>query len=247
MDNLLNNAIKFTEEGSIEFGYELKTDDTLLFFVKDTGMGIPYGHQDQVFERFRQVDESKSRRHEGTGLGLTISQKLVKMLGGQIWLKSKEGEGSVFCFTHPYESKSTKEKNEIEERKKEQLEGLEGEDKSLLIIEDDATSLEYLKALLKPSGFNLITCTTGHEGYRRFIKHPEIDLILIDIKLPDIEGLEVTRKIRSSDYNSKVPIIAQTAYAMTGDASKSLEAGCDDYISKPIDAKKLQEKIKKFI
>ncbi len=124
---------------------------------------------------------------------------------------------------------------------------LKGEGKTLLIIEDDPTSLEYMKALLKPAGFNLITCTNGNEGYREFMNHLEIDLILVDIKLPDIDGLEITRKIRSSGYNAKVPIIAQTAYAMSGDSRKSLDAGCVDYISKPIDATKLQEKINRFI
>ena len=147
----------------------------------------------------------------------------------------------------PYECKSTEERKEKKERKKEEQKKLEGKGKTLLIVEDDPTSLEYMKALLKPSGFNLITCTGGNEGYNKFMKHPEIDLILIDIKLPDINGLEVTRKIRSSGFNSRVPIIAQTAYAMSGDAGKSLEAGCDDYISKPIDANKLEEKITKFI
>jgi PAS domain S-box-containing protein len=247
MDNLLNNSIKFTEEGSIEFGYELQSDDTLLFFVKDTGVGIPYEQQEQVFERFRQADESENAGNGGTGLGLTISQKLVEMLGGRIWITSKENEGSVFYFTLPFESKPTKERKEKKEKKKKAQEKMEGKGKTLLIIEDDPTSLEYMKALLKPSGFNLITCTGGNEGYNTFMKHPEIDLILIDIKLPDINGLEITRKIRSSDYKGKVPIIAQTAYAMTGDASKSLEAGCDDYISKPVDADNLQEKIKKYI
>ena len=247
MDNLLNNAIKFTEEGSIEFGYELQTDDTLLFFVKDTGMGIPYEQQEQVFERFRQADESENRGSEGTGLGLTISQKLVEMLGGRIWINSKKGEGSVFYFSLPYESKRVKAKNGKKNKNKEQLKNVEGAGKTLLIIEDDPTSLEYMKALLKPSGFNLIACMTGNEGYKKFMNHPEIDLILMDVKLPDVDGLEITRKIRSSDYNGRVPIIAQTAYAMTGDASESLEAGCNDYISKPIDAKNLQEKINKYI
>ena len=247
MDNLLNNAIKFTEEGFIEFGYELHTNDTLRFYVKDTGIGIPKKQQEQVFERFRQADESENAGNEGTGLGLTISQKLVEMLGGRIWINSKKGEGSVFYFSLPYESKRIKVKNEKKNKNKEQLKKVEGEGKTLLIIEDDPTSLEYMKALLKPAGFNLITCTGGNEGYNTFMKHPEIDLILIDIKLPDINGLEVTRKIRSSGFNSRVPIIAQTAYAMSGDAGKSLEAGCDDYISKPIDANKLEEKITKFI
>ncbi|MGM0613384.1 MAG: PAS domain S-box protein, partial [Bacteroidota bacterium] len=245
MDNLLKNAVKFTEEGTIEFGYELWHEDKLLFYVKDSGVGIPKEQQEHIFERFRQVDDSSTRAYEGTGLGLTISKNLVVLLGGEMWLKSKEGEGSVFYFTLPYEDKSSKQSRE--EKKAEG--GISNkEEKTLLLIEDDPTSREYMKALLEPNGLSLITCETGEEGYEAFINHPEIELILMDIKLPDTNGLEVARKIRaSSDKNREVPIIAQTAYAMSGDDKKSMEAGCNDYISKPVDSKELLEKIGKFI
>ncbi|MGM0498405.1 MAG: ATP-binding protein, partial [Bacteroidota bacterium] len=245
MDNLLKNAVKFTEEGSIEFGYELESKDRLLFYVKDSGIGIPNEQQKHIFERFRQVDDSSTRAYEGTGLGLTISKNLVELLGGEMWLKSKEGEGSVFYFTLPYEGKSSKQSGK-EKKAEEVIFNKEG--KTLLLIEDDPTSRAYMMALLEPKGMNLITCETGEEGYEAFINHPEIDLILMDIKLPDTSGLEVARKIRaSSDKNREVPIIAQTAYAMSGDDKKSIEAGCDDYISKPVDSGELLKKISKFI
>ncbi len=244
MDNLLNNAIKFTHEGSIEFGYELTSEDQLLFYVKDTGIGIPIDQQKQIFERFRQADDTTSRAYEGTGLGLTISKNLVELMGGEFWMDSKEGEGSVFYFTLPCETQQTAGKEEVKEEVPDET---EGEDKTLLVIEDDPTSLEYMKALLEPGGFNIVACTTGKEGYEAFLNNSEIDLILMDIKLPDTTGLELTRKIRSSAHHSDVPIIAQTAYAMSEDARKSLDAGCDDYISKPIDKKKLLAKMYKFI
>jgi len=244
MDNLLNNAIKFTHEGTIEFGYELQSDGQLLFYIRDSGIGIPGDQQKHIFERFRQADDTTSRMYEGTGLGLTISKNLVELMGGQMWVESKEGEGSVFYFTLPYE---TRQKTENKEIKEEVTDEAEGESKTLLIIEDDPTSLEYMKALLEPGGFNIITCSTGKEGYEAFLNHPEIDLILMDIKLPDTTGLELTRKIRSSAHHSDVPVIAQTAYAMSEDAHKSKEAGCDDYISKPIDKKQLLAKMYKFI
>ncbi|MGM0531810.1 MAG: ATP-binding response regulator, partial [Bacteroidota bacterium] len=197
-----------------------------------------------VFERFRQGDDSTSREYEGTGLGLTISKNLVALMGGEMWLDSKEGEGSVFYFTLPYE---TRKKTGKKEKKKEKQDEPVGEGNTLLIIEDDPTSLEYLKELLEPSGFSIIHCATGEEGYEAFTNHPEVDLILMDIKLPDTTGLELTRKIRASNHNSEVPIIAQTAYAMSEDAQKSIDAGCDDYISKPIDKKQLLAKMYKFL
>jgi len=244
MDNLLNNAIKFTHEGSIEFGYEVTSEGQLLFYVKDTGIGISSDHQGNIFERFRQAYDTTSRAYEGTGLGLTISKNLVELMGGQMWIDSTEGEGSVFYFTLPYETQQTTGKEQVKE---EVADKTEGEGKTLLVIEDDPTSLEYMKELLEPDGFNIIACTTGKEGYKAFLNNSEIDLILMDIKLPDTTGLELTRKIRSSAHHSNVPIIAQTAYAMSEDAHKSKEAGCDDYISKPIDKKKLLAKIYKFI
>ena len=244
MDNLLNNAIKFTNEGTIEFGYELQSDNNkLLFYVKDTGIGVPSDQQKNIFERFRQAQDTNSSEHEGTGLGLTISKNLVELMGGNMWLDSIEGEGSAFYFTLPYKTHQAVGKEEINE---EVTDENEGESKTLLIIEDDPTSLEYMKELLEPSGFSIIACATGKEGYEAFLNNPEIDLILMDIKLPDTTGLELTRKIRASMHHNDVPIIVQTAYAMSEDAQKSLDAGCDDYISKPIDKKQLLAKMHKF-
>ncbi|MFP4019721.1 MAG: response regulator, partial [Bacteroidales bacterium] len=193
---------------------------------------------------FRQAVEPNSPMHEGTGLGLTISKNLVELMGGQMWVDSTEGEGSAFYFTLPYEPRQKTEDKEIKEEEPDQT---ESEGKTLLIIEDDPTSLEYIKELLEPIGFKVLTCKTGDEGYEAFLNHPEIDLILMDIKLPDTTGLELTRKIRSSAHHSDVPIIAQTAYAMSEDAQKGLDAGCNEYISKPIDKKKLLTKMYKFI
>ena len=244
MDNLLSNAIKFTHEGTIEFGYEIKNENTLLFYVKDGGVGIPKDQQQNIFERFRQVGDSTSKSHEGTGLGLTISKNLVELLGGEIWMKSMEGEGTTFYFTLPYEVKQSDEK----EAGKETAQGIhDKEGKTILLVEDDPASSEYMKELLEPKGMKIIDCKTGEEGYQAFVNNPGIDLILMDIKLPDINGLELTQKIRASSANKEVPVIAQTAYAMSGDAKRSMEAGCDDYISKPVDKEELLGKISKLL
>ncbi len=242
MDNLLSNAVKFTKDGSIHFGYEKGDGDTLLFYVTDTGIGIACENQKDIFERFRQVEDSGSRRYEGTGLGLTISYNLVKLLGGQMWLESEAGKGSSFYFTLPHNTYNTGNTGE-ESRKGSQS---DGEGKTLLIIEDDPTSLEYLKELLSPYGYDFILCDNGEEGYKKLAGNSQIDLVLMDIKLPDVNGLELTRQMRNSEDHPDVPIIAQTAYAMSGDAEKTLAAGCNDYITKPVDVEELIEKIEKW-
>ncbi len=244
LDNLLSNALKFTDQGWVNFGYALQSNQTLLFYVKDTGSGIPSHQQANIFERFRQAEDSRGRIYEGTGLGLTISKNLAELLGGDMWLESEEGKGSVFYFTLPYKKKNpekaTANPGEINHYQ-------DGQGKTILVIEDDTTSLQYIRELLEPDGYEVIACETGWEGHQRLRENPGIDLILMDIKLPDVNGLELTRKIRSSDFRPDVPIIAQTAYAMSQDARKSMEAGCDDYISKPIDVTSLKEKMQQLL
>ena len=244
MDNLLGNAMKFTHDGVIEVGYKVQPGNTLLFYVSDTGIGISPEQQKQIFERFRQAENAPHKTYEGTGLGLTISRNLAELLGGSLWVESEKDKGSVFYFTLPYKQGITG-KNAQETEKAGEVQCKEG--KTLLVVEDDPTSRHYMKELLEPNGFKLIMCETGQEGLKAFRTNTAIDLILMDIKLPDIQGLEVSRKIRSMDSGDAIPIIAQTAYAMSEDARKSLDAGCDDYISKPIDGKTLLEKIDRLL
>jgi PAS domain S-box-containing protein len=240
MDNLLNNALKFTNEGAVEFGYNLKNDNKLLFYVKDTGIGIASDKKDLVFERFRQIDESSSRSYEGTGLGLTISKNLVELLGGQMWVESEEGEGSVFYFTLPYKSQNREKKADAEKGKLD----YNWQGKTLLIVEDDPTSLEYMKELIEPMGAIIISKQTGEEGYQAFKDNPDIDLILMDIRLPDTSGTEIIKRIRQTD--NSVKIIAQTAHAMGEDRDICLKAGADSYIAKPIDISDFLRMINKY-
>ncbi|MGM0598120.1 MAG: ATP-binding response regulator, partial [Myxococcota bacterium] len=245
MENLLSNAIKFTNGGIVEFGYKLQSETILLFYVKDTGIGLSPDELEYIFDRFRQVEDSTHRVNEGTGLGLSISKNLVELLGGEMWIESTKGEGSTFYFNLPYESMSTSHDKERGNKDQEIQQDAAG--KTLLIIEDDPTSIEYIKELVEPSGFEIIVCKTGEQGYESFREHADIDLILMDIKLPDINGLELTRRIRSSHSERHIPIIAQTAYAMDEDAQKSIEAGCDDYIAKPIEIKEFIRMINKYV
>ena len=242
MDNLLSNAIKFTPEGSVEFGYELQSDDQLLFYVRDTGIGISNDQQEHIFERFRQADDSSTRSYEGAGLGLTISKNLVELLGGGMCVESEKGKGSCFYFTLPYKSQNKAKEEEPEKEKTD----YNWQGKTLLIVEDDPTSLEYMKELIEPMGAKIIFKQTGQEGYQAFkYNNTDIDLILMDIRLPDTSGTEIIKKIRQTDENVK--IIAQTAYAMGEDRDICLQAGADNYIAKPIEIIDFLRMINKYV
>ena len=238
--NLLNNAMKFTSEGVIEFGYEEKTQNKqhlLKFYVNDTGIGIPKEKQTFIFDVFRQVDDTHTRRHGGTGIGLSIAKKLTELLGGNIWLISEEGKGSTFYFTIPYaEFKKTSKPIIDKTKKKHNLTG-----KTVLIVEDVESSFDYLDVLLKRSGIESVRAIDGQEAIKLCKENTMIDLVLMDINMPVMNGYEATKAIKK--IRPKLPVIAQTAYALAGDREKSLAAGCDDYISKPIEKEVLIEKI----
>ena len=243
LTNLIKNAIKFTFEGSIEFGYE-KKGEYLEFFVKDTGIGIPQKQYQLIFERFRQGSESHNRGYEGSGLGLSIAKTYVEMLGGKIWVESEEGKGSTFYFTIPYNAvldEKTEIKNAISaEHKEGQLKNLK-----ILIVEDDEISYSLLTKMLQKISYEVLHAITGVQAVEACRNNPDIDLVLMDIRMPKMDGNEASRQIRQ--FNKDVIIIAQTAYAFSGDKEKAIEAGCNDYISKPIDQILLYELIKKHI
>jgi PAS domain S-box-containing protein len=234
LTNLVRNAIKFTYEGSIEFGYDLvKTQDdaSLQFFVKDTGVGIPQNQCELIFERFRQGSESNNRGYEGSGLGLSICKSYVEMLGGRIWVESQEGRGSIFYFTIPYnpvsEETQTIENVVFTENKEVQVRKLK-----ILIVEDDEISYSLLRRTLQNISKEVLHSITGVEAVEACRNNPDIDLVLMDIRMPKMDGNEATRQIRKS--NTDVIIIAQTAYGFAGDREKAIEAGSNDYIAKPI-------------
>jgi len=242
LTNLVKNAIKFTIVGSIEFGYQ-KKGDFIEFYVKDTGSGVSKQHQKIIFERFRQGSESLNRKYEGAGLGLSISKAYVEMLGGQIWVESEEGKGSTFYFTLPYNAKSEIKvinNNElISDNKEIRINNLK-----VLIAEDDEASEKLITVAIKKFSNNIIKVTTGAGAVEACRNNPGIDLVLMDIKMPVMDGYEATRQIR--EFNTKVVIIAQSAYALTGDREKAIEAGCNDYISKPMKQVVLTDLIRKY-
>ena len=244
LTNLIKNAIKFTNEGSIDFGCE-KKGNYLEFFVKDTGLGISDSQKKIIFERFRQANDTISRTHEGSGLGLAISKAYVEMQGGNIWVESKEGKGSTFYFTLPYHSKNElKEKIEIKKPIPKVKEENNVKDLKVLIVEDDAISKLLITIAVKPYCKEILKVSTGFEAVETCRNNPDIDLVMMDINLPEMGGYEATKQIRK--FNKDIVIIAQTANGMQSDHDKSIAEGCTDYISKPINISTLGGLIQKY-
>jgi PAS domain S-box-containing protein len=237
LTNLLSNALKFTEHGSIEFGYHLEDPSTLKFFVKDTGIGLPPEKSKIIFDRFRQADESSARRYGGTGLGLTISSNLVRLMGGNIWVDSEAGRGSTFYVTLPYKPQHEDVNTSPYSLLLPKPMLYDWSNKFILIAEDEHVNYLYLQELLKSTRVNLIRAKDGKEAIALCHENSNINLILMDIKMPNVNGFTATREIKK--IRQYLPIIAQSAYAMEEEIMKCKEAGCDEYISKPIDPQKL--------
>jgi len=242
LTNLIKNAIKYSHKGNINFGYVLK-GYFLEFFVEDTGIGIPKDRLKAIFDRFVQADIEDIKVYEGSGLGLSISKAYIELIGGEVWVESIEGKGSKFYFTIPYNPEPIPmefDETEITEIKS----SFQQKHLKILIAEDEEIAFDYLHIVLENSGTELINAKNGAEAVDVMRKNPDIDLILMDIRMPIMDGYEATHKIRS--FNKDVVIIAQTAYALAGDKEKALNAGCNDYISKPINRTKLLELINKY-
>jgi len=240
LSNLIKNAIKFTKQGSIEIGNYLDGEH-MVFYVKDTGTGIPADRIDAIFHRFVQADLSTSRGHEGSGLGLSIAKAYSKALGGELWVKSEQGKGSTFFCSIPFKpADGTTSKNEIHPIHPQN----EPEKITILVAEDDFPSFLYLEQLLHGKNIQLIQAVNGIETVEIARENPEISLILMDIQMPEMDGLEATRQIRK--FNKTIPIIAETAYGFSDDWEKVLAAGCNDYLVKPLKEKELVKMVKTY-
>lgn len=242
LNNLINNAFKFTAKGSIEVGYTFPNNKTIQFFVKDTGIGLSEDHIDFMFERFRQVYETNTREYGGTGLGLTISKSLAELLGGDIMVDSEIGIGSTFFLNLPFEEVEELEK---EEKPKDQKETYNWTGKIIMVVEDEISNFELVKATLDKTNANIVHAQNGLKAIDLFENSHHFDLILMDIRMPEMNGYDATRKIRESDGD--IPIISLTAYAMSEDRQKSIDAGCNAYLSKPIMPGELLETISRFL
>ena len=259
---LINNAIKFTREGSIEFGFTIikkpegevgwfdgapepvSGTTGLEFYVKDSGIGIAQDKLQIVFNHFRQADVSSTRPYDGTGLGLSIAKAYAEMLGGIIRVESEEGKGSVFYFTLPYGAEpelQTVAGNVVPEVAKKNM----AENLKILIVEDDEISEKLIAFMVKTKSKEILIAKTGDEAVETFRNQPDIDVVLLDINLPKMDGYKVAREIRQ--FNKDVVIIAQTAYGLNDDREKAIAAGCNDYIAKPINQKLLIDLIQKWL
>ncbi|AEE20411.1 PAS domain-containing protein [Dokdonia sp. 4H-3-7-5] len=239
ISNLLENAIKFTKQGTIEFGYSLY-EKNLKFFVKDSGIGIEEEEQKNIFDRFTQGRREQTH-NLGVGLGLSIVEGLIKLLNGEVWIDSQIGEGSTFFFTIPYKKivSKTNLANTFNETT------LESGDFTILIAEDDNLSFLYIQACLSDYDCTILRAINGKEAVELVHKNSNIDLVLMDINMPIMDGNEALEEIRKT--NKELTIIAQTGLAMSGDKEKMLNAGFDDYISKPISTTILTNTINKHL
>jgi signal transduction histidine kinase/ActR/RegA family two-component response regulator len=246
LTNLVKNAIKYTEEGSIELGYTLKGKQ-LEFYVKDTGIGIDQDRQIAIFERFIQADISDEKAFQGAGLGLAISKAYVEMLGGEIWMKSEKGIGSTFYFTLPYDIYEIETKAGKESKIDTTVKQVEVPSKKLkiLIVDDDKISRRLLANILGKVSNEILYAEDGLKAVEIFRKNNDIDLILMDMKMPVMDGYESTRLIRK--LSDKTIIIAQTAFALEGDEEKAIKVGCNHYITKPINRAALLALIQQYM
>jgi CheY-like chemotaxis protein len=234
----------YTDRGYIEIGYYKTEDQKLEFYVKDTGIGFNREEQKYMFDRLLQAQETTIKKFEGLGLSLTISRGLVKLMGGRIWVESEPGSGSTYYFQIPFEelphTDSTEEAEDVSVIKQ-----YNWKDKLFLVVEDDEVNYKFLEAVIHNAEAKVIKADNGYQAIDLCKSINKIDLVLMDIKLPDISGFEATRQIRK--LNKTIPIIAQTALVLESEKEKCIKAGCNDHITKPIEIEKLLKTISKYL
>jgi len=246
LTNLLKNAIKFTEKGTIKFGCYANSDSKEIqpiFFVSDSGIGIPANRQKAIFDRFVQADVADKNALQGAGLGLSISKAYVEMLGGRIWVKSEEGSGAEFLFTiseNPGNISVPVAGSEIIPI----ADMSEIKDLKVMIADDDETSEMLMSMIVRSFSREVLTVRSGNEAVAMCRQNPDIDLVMMDIQMPNMDGYECTRQIRQ--FNKDVVIIVQTAFGLTGDKEKAIAAGCNDYVPKPVNIEQLKLMIRKY-
>ncbi|MGB5101353.1 MAG: ATP-binding protein [Methanothrix sp.] len=258
LGNLLNNAVKFSDSGEIAISVSSQKSEnglSILFTVKDTGIGIADNELDKLFLPFSQVDATTTRRHGGTGLGLAISKKLVELMGGKIWVKSEPGKGSTFYFTiitkAVFDEQMIGNESQIQFERHHVFEPMPEiiapSRLHILLAEDNLLNQKVILEMLKRLGYRADVAANGFEVLQA-LQRQKYDIILMDVRMPDLSGLEATRQIRKLWLASQQPkIIAVTAYALEGDREKCLEAGMDDYISKPVKMDELDSTLRKYL
>jgi CheY-like chemotaxis protein len=233
---LIDNAIKFTEKGNVEFGYLKNNNDSLTFFVKDQGIGIDNGQKEVIFNKYLQGDINYTTNYSGCGLGLAICNKIINLLNGELWFESDKKRGTTFYFNLPLHEISNPYYNNNRHHKGQ---------KSILVVEDDEPSSLFIKEILEEEGFYVYNVYCGSDAAQFVMRHKDIDLVLMDVKLPDIDGLECTRIIKN--MKKDVPVILQTAYEINPGKMKKNDLLWDDILYKPINRTLLLDKIGEYI
>ena len=244
--NLLRNAMKFTDKGYIEYGFSEIIDSNnnfLQFYIKDTGIGIDKTHHDTIFKMFRQIDDNHTRKYGGMGLGLSIVKRIIEILGGKIWVESEPNAGSIFYFTIPVLSDQIIDDDNLMNKVEPQQKNFTG--KTVLVTEDEPSNFDFLNIVLNRMNIRVLWAKNGIEAISLCESDPSIDLVLMDIKIPFINGYEATRRIK--DIRPDLPVVVQTAYVMAADKEEAEKAGCNSYLSKPIKINDLYEILKKYL
>jgi PAS domain S-box-containing protein len=242
LTNLFKNAVKFTAQGTIEFGMLSQNEQEIVLYVKDTGIGIPAEMQQAIFDFFRQVEDSHTRQHDGLGIGLSISKKIAETLHASIRVESEHAKGSTFSLFVPVEINNFENKTG---NLAESANSLLLTQQTILIAEDDPTSLMLIMKIMKDIQVNLLTAENGQQALELFRANPDIKLVLMDLKMPVMDGYEATRQIKS--LRPEIPVVALTAYALTKDKPKAIEAGCDALVTKPVNKTVLFKTIQSFL
>jgi len=240
--NLVKNACKFTDKGYVEIGYHQQESDIVLY-VKDSGVGMEQEQSEFVFKRFMQVATKVSHNEEGVGLGLTISKAIINQFNGDIWVESEPGQGSIFYFNLPLKSGESG-LLQSEYQKSTNMD-YNWKDKLILVAEDVPTNFLLVKKSLRKTDVQLLWAKNGKETVDLVAENKNINLVLMDIRMPIMNGLDATKEIK--ELRPELPIIAQTAYTSTDDRQKALSAGCDEFITKPISEKTLNEMVSKYV
>ncbi len=248
-NNLLDNALKFTASGNIRFGYHPPVNEMITCFVTDTGIGISPENHRLIFEHFRQAEGHNIHQYGGTGLGLSICKGSLELLGGSIWVESAPGQGSTFYFTVPFLPPAARSLQEISQPVAGELPVdsaiYRWPGKRFLLVEDEETNLKLLRAFLAHTEAELVCVSNGYELRQLYDRLEQFDIVLLDIRLPDASGWDLAKELKL--LQPGLPIIAQTAYAMSGDVEKSLDAGCNDHISKPINKERLLKLMSQYL